>query len=139
MRIGTCIYVKHSVEAVALYLEAFGLQLGYHVLNPNGSYYHSELYKGEQELLSVVEATSDQPESQTVQLCVVFDTEEEVRKAYTLLCQNGRIETPIGPLPWSPCAASLVDRFGVYWYLSAPQHYPDPDFDPTAPWEPAAE
>jgi PhnB protein len=36
---------------------------------------------------------------------------------------------PIGELPWSPCAASIVDKFGVWWYLSAASHRPPEDYD----------
>lgn len=135
MRVGTGIYVKGSAEAVELYKEAFGLELGYHVLNPDGSYFHSELYRGEEEMLSVVESPIETHEDHTVQMSVVFDTEDEVHKAYELLSKEGKIETPIGPLPWSPCAASLMDKFGVWWYISAPQHHPADDYDPTKPWD----
>ena len=38
MRTGIGIYVKNSAEAVDLYKAAFGLELGYHVKNPDGSY-----------------------------------------------------------------------------------------------------
>lgn len=43
MEIDFGIYVKNSAEAVELYKEAFRLELGYHVKNPDGSYFHSEL------------------------------------------------------------------------------------------------
>ena len=35
MKTGIGLYVKDRVAAVALYREAFGLELGYHVLNPS--------------------------------------------------------------------------------------------------------
>lgn len=136
MRVGTGLYVKNSAEAVEVYKEAFGLSLGYHVKNPDGSYFHSELYEGEQEIFSVVEAPGGQRQERTVQVSVIFDDEDQVRKAYALLSEGGSVETPIGPLPWSPCAAVVTDRFGVWWYLSAPQHYPAEDYDPSVPWEP---
>ena len=136
MRITTGLYVKNSAEAVALYCEAFGLTLGYHVLNPDGSYFHSELYRGDQELLSVVEAADPPLGNHTVQVGVILDGEAEVRRAFSLLRPGGTVETPLGPLPWSPCAAVVLDRFGVWWYISAPQHYPPKEYDPAAPWTP---
>lgn len=136
MRIGTGIYVKDSVAAVELYRKAFGLELGYHVLNADGTYFHSELNRDGQEIFSVVEAAEDKPANHTVQISVILDSEAEVHKAYELLREGGVVETPIGPMPWSPCAAVVLDRFGVWWYITAPQHYPAPDYDPTAPWEP---
>ena len=137
MRIGTGLYVKNSVEAVALYREAFGLELGYHVLNPDGSYFHSELNRDGKEIFSVIEAQRGKAAEHTVQVSVILDSEDEVQKAFALLCEGGVVESPIGPLPWSPCAATVVDRFGVWWYISAPQHYPAADYDPMAPWDPS--
>ncbi len=137
MRVGTGLYVKNSAEAVALYKEAFGLELGYHVLNPDGSFFHSELYKDGEEIFSVVEAAHAESRDNTVQVSVILDNEAEVRKAYALLKEGGIVETPIGPMPWSPCAAVIIDRFGVWWYITAPQHQPPADYDPNAPWTPA--
>lgn len=135
MEIGTGLYVKNSVEAVELYKEVFGLELGYHVKNPDGTYFHSELYKNGREVLAVVESSNNHTEEHAVQLGVTFDSEDEVQKAYDLLKEDGIIETPIGPLPWSPCAASVIDRFGVWWYITAPQHHPPDDYNPNAPWD----
>ncbi|WP_143452697.1 VOC family protein [Konateibacter massiliensis] len=135
MQIGTGLYVKNSIEAVELYKEVFGLELGYHVKNPDGSYFHSELYKDGQEFLSVVESSDRQPEEHVVHLGVSFESEADVQKAYALLSEGGTIKIPIGPLPWTPCAAEVIDRFGVWWYITAPQHRPPDDYDPEAPWD----
>ncbi len=135
MKIGTGLYVKNSMEAVELYKEAFGLELGYHVKNPDGTYFHSELYKDGQEILSVVESSNNYIEENIVQLGMSFDSEAAVERAYALLSEGGTIKTPLGPLPWSPCAADVIDRFGVWWYITAPQHYPPEDYDPNVPWD----
>lgn len=137
MKIGTGLYVKNSVEAVELYKEVFGLELGYHVKNPDGTYFHSELNKDGQEILSVVESSNNYVKENIVQLSMSFDNEAEVEKAYALLSEGGTIKTPIGPLPWSPCAADVIDKFGVWWYITAPQHYPPDDYDPNVPWDPS--
>lgn len=137
MKLGIGLYVKNSVDAVELYREAFGLELGYHVKNPNGTFFHSELYKNGQEILSVVESSSDDKQEHIVQLCMCFDSEAEVQRAYALLSDGGTIKIPIGPLPWSPCAAEVIDKFGVLWYITAPQHHPPDDYDPNKPWDPS--
>ncbi len=132
MRAGIGIYVKNSAAAVALYLEAFGLELGYHVKNPDGSYYHSELWYEGTEILDVIESNKTEFTNNMVQVSMILDDAAAVQHAYDLLREGGTVETPIGPLPWSPCAAVLRDRFGVWWYISAPQHYPDESFDPAS-------
>ena len=89
MSLGVGLYVKNSREAVKLYQAAFGAELGYHVLNEDGGYFHSELMVDGDPVVSVCEQ-----------------------------------------LPWSPWAACLVDRFGVRWFLSLPNHRPPEDFKP---------
>ena len=130
----TCIgiYVKNSALAVELYKEDFGLELRYHVKNPDGSYYHSELCRDGEEIFDVIESPAQDLKDNIVQVSMILDGEAQVRKAFDVLKAGGVVETPVGPLPWSPCAAVLVDRFGVWWYLTAPQHYPSDDFDPAA-------
>lgn len=127
---GLGLYVKGSVEAVELYKEVFGLELGYHVKNADGSYFHSELYRGGKEVLSVVESTEDVHVDSVVCLGYTFDTEAEVRRAFELLQEGGRVKMELCELPWSPCAAEVIDRFGVWWYLTTPQHRPPEDFQP---------
>lgn len=134
MGIGTCVYVKNSKEAVELYMDVFGLELGYHVLNDDGSYYHSELNCDGQEFMSVVEKPENAGLVEHItQLSVAFNNADEVRRAYEKLKEGGIIDLEIGELPWSECAASVVDRFGVYWYISCCSHIPDDSFDPHEP------
>ena len=133
MRTGIGIYVKNSAEAVELYQRAFGLELGYHVKNADGSYYHAELWRDGAEILDVVEADCPSPRDDIVQVYMILDGKDEVQNAFDQLRVGGTVLTPLGPLPWSPWAAALKDRFGVWWYISMPQHYPGEDFDPAAP------
>jgi len=129
MGIGIGVYVKNSQDAVKLYLEVFGLELGYHVKNPDGSFFHSELNRNGECFLSVVETSKNNVEESLVQLGYEFDSPDEVRHAFELLQEGGRVDMPIGELPWSPCAASVVDKFGVWWYLSSASHRPPEDYD----------
>lgn len=133
MRIGTGIYVKNSLEAVDFYIKAFGLNLGHNVKNEDGSYYHSELYKDDEHIFSVVEGKGSEEES-IIQLSIEFDSSDEVKRVYDTFCNDGAtVDMPIGELPWSSCAASVVDRFGVWWYFSSLSHIPADDFDPKKP------
>ena len=127
---GLGLYVKNSVEAVELYREVFGLELGYHVKNADGSYFHSELYRDGKEVLSVVESTDDVHANTVACLGYTFDTEEALHHAFDRLSEGGKVKMPIQELPWSPCAAEVIDKFGVWWYLTTPQHRPPDDFQP---------
>ncbi len=129
--IGIGIYVKNSPQAIALYQAAFGLELGYHVLNKDGTYFHSELSRSGEPFCSVVEARQDTyTQQQPVELGVTFDDRDALERAFSLLSDGGRVELSIRELPWSPCAATVFDRFGVRWFLSLPQHKPADDWTP---------
>lgn len=131
MRAGIGIYVKNSAAAVELYKRAFGLELGYNVKNSDGSFYHSELCRNGEEIFDVIESPDKEQHDNIVQVSMILDGEAEVHTAFNALSEGGSVQLPVSPLPWSPCAAVLRDRFGVWWYLSAPQHYPDGDFKPS--------
>ena len=129
--IGIGLYVKDSPRAAALYQAAFGLELGYHVLNKDGTYFHSELLRGGEPFCSVVEAKQDTyARVHPIELGVDFDDRSKLERAFALLSDGGRVELPIGELPWSPCAAIVIDRFGVRWFLSMPQHRPAEGWSP---------
>lgn len=101
------IYVKNSPEAVEWYKSASGRGLGYHVLNDDGTYFHSELTKHSESFCSVIETKSVvyDPIGRT------FETRGELEHAFSVLRDGGKVEMDIRELPWSPCAAiDLSDR-----------------------------
>lgn len=128
MKIALQAYIKGSVEAIEFYQKAFGATLGYNVRNDDGSYMHAELYLDGQLLLALSEAKSDvgnenmkrysPTDYPTMNFSVNLENEEAVKKAYDILIEGGNILLPLGPLPWSTCCANVVDRFGVFWYIS---------------------
>ncbi|MBQ8618744.1 MAG: hypothetical protein IJ418_14700 [Clostridia bacterium] len=128
--IGHTIYVKCSAQAVPLYQEVFGLALGYHVKNADGGFFHSELCSGEQPVLCIAETSEAQPTNNIVCLGMTLENADAVRRAFTQLSDGGTVRMALTKLPWSPCCAEVIDRFGVWWYLTAPQHRPDDGFDP---------
>lgn len=129
MEIGIQAYVKGSIDAVELYKKAFGVELGYNVRNPDGSYFHAELMLNGKVFLAVSEigenfCTDVIPKYPNMNFGIVLDDEKTVRKAYSVLSEDAAICTPLRALPWSDLSADIVDRFGVYWYLTVPQHRP---------------
>lgn len=125
--VGIGLNVKGSVRAVELYCEAFGLELGYHVKNEDGTFFHSELMKNGEPQLAVVE-TEDRGGSGAVTLGIEFASPEELRRAFDILSKTGEVTMDICELPWCPCASEVTDEFGVRWYLSVAQHRPDDSF-----------
>lgn len=129
MRLGATLYIKNTMEAVEFYKEAFGLNLGYFEKFPDGTYIHAVLCKDGEEMFAVSEShneslveimlKSDLKQSRpTMSYSLDFSSEDEIKKAYEMLAAEGTVLLPLGPLPWSACAAEVVDKYGVYWYIS---------------------
>ncbi len=60
MNLGATLYVKNSIEAVEFYIEAFGMTLGYHAKNSDGSFLHAELLKGGKPIFAVSENNDEE-------------------------------------------------------------------------------
>ena len=128
MKLGATLYIKNTVEAVGFYQEAFGLTLGYHEVYPDGTFMHAELHKDGKEVFAVSESRNDtlvnlmlasdlKDARPTMCFGINFESDEEVKKAFDKLSENGTILLPLGSLSWSPYCAEVVDQYGVYWYL----------------------
>ncbi len=129
MKLGATLYINNTVEAVEFYQEAFGMTLGYYEKFPDGTFMHAVLLRDGQEVFAVSESQNDafvnvmltsslKGSRPTMSYSIDFVSEDEVRKAYSVLAVGGKVLLPLGSLPWSSCCAEVVDKFGVYWYIS---------------------
>lgn len=132
MNLGATLYLKNSVEAVEFYMDAFGMTLGYHARYDDGTFLHAELQKGEVSIFAVSESKDEEivramlaAKQPTMSLGINLDDEAELKHAYQTLSDGGHILRELGELPWSPCTADVVDRYGVCWYIYVSQHRPD--------------
>lgn len=132
MNLGATLYVKNSVEAVEFYREAFGMTLGYNAKNGDGSFLHAELLKGGESIFAVSENNDEEivrsmlaSMRPTMSYGINLDNDADLNHAYKILVEGGHILRELGSLPWSPCSADIVDKYGVCWYLYVSQHRPD--------------
>ena len=44
--------------------------------------------------------------------------EEAVQKAFNILSDGGVVIEPIKEVPWSKCCATVIDKYGVCWWIS---------------------
>lgn len=58
------------------------------------------------------------PESQRISISVETG-EAEVRNAFAVLAERGRIDMALSETFYSPCAGVVFDQFGVMWHLVA--------------------
>lgn len=54
-------------------------------------------------------------------LTVMFDTKEEVQRAYELMKDGSQTIYPMEATPYSSCRVVFVDRFGIRWGIMTEQ------------------
>jgi PhnB protein len=115
------IYVKGRDEAIEVYKRAFNATLGFHEINPDGTFGHVELDVDGQAIAvgEDHEGSDERITGNTMQYCLHFGDGEDdkVRNAYEVLKEGGTVNYPLGPSIFSTCATDLVDKFGVRWCL----------------------
>jgi PhnB protein len=132
MILGATLYVKNSIEAAQFYCNAFNMTIGYNAKHENDTYLHAELEKDGNSIFAVSESSDEAVKEMmlsvhqpTMSLGINLGSTKELYHAYSELIKGGHIIRSIGPLPWSPCSADVVDKFGVCWYIYVSQHRPD--------------
>ena len=123
----TQVYVKNSAEAAKHYCNAFGAEITCEFWNAERTAYeHCELSVNGEGFLALAEAKNPGDVSLVHKLkwetmtFNVFEmgTEAAVHHAFDLLTDGGVVLQPIGALPWNPCNATVIDKYGVCWWIA---------------------
>ncbi len=123
----TQVYVKNSMEAAKTYCMAFGAEITFDIKNDSGTAYeHCELSVNGEGFLAIAEAANPCDVSfvhkmkwETMTFNVFeMGTEENVLQAYNVLRDGGVVIEAIHEVPWSKCCATVIDRYGVCWWVS---------------------
>ncbi len=123
----TQVYVKNSIEAAETYCKAFGAEITLEMKNADGTEYeHCELSVDGEGFLAVAEAKNPcdvefihKMKWETMTFNVFeMGTEERVRRAFDVLSDGGAVLDEIHELPWSKCCATVIDKYGVCWWIA---------------------
>ena len=123
----TQVYVKNSVEAAQHYCNAFGAEITRAFWNADHTEYeHCELSVNGEGFLALAEAKNPCDVALVHQLkwetmtFNVFEmgSEEAVRHAFDVLSEGGVVLQPVGALPWNSCNATVIDKYGVCWWIA---------------------
>ena len=126
MKCYTQVYVMNSMEAAETYCRAFGADVTFAIKSETGtSYEHCELSVNGKPILAVAEASK--PYDVTVIHRMKWQTmtfnafelgsEDAVRNALDVLRDGGVVLEEIHELPWSKCCATVMDRYGMCWWI----------------------
>ncbi len=123
----TQVYVKNSFDASKTYCKAFGAEIALEMKNDTETAYeHCELTVNGEGFLAIGEAKNPcdislihkmKWETMTFN---VFDmgSEEAVYNAFNVLSDGGVIINAVNEVPWSRCCATVIDKFGVCWWVA---------------------
>ena len=113
------VYINGTISEVEFYKRAFVAQLGRTGKNEDGTYMHAEIIKDGKCIMYLSEK-ADSIIGNSMQFCLTFNgNKSAVEVAYNVLSKDCR-ETgmPLGNFPWGSYGASLVDKYGVDWYIA---------------------
>ncbi|MEZ3453985.1 MAG: hypothetical protein K1W17_06405 [Oscillospiraceae bacterium] len=123
----TQVYVKNSIEAAETYCKAFGAEITLEMKNADGTEYeHCELSVDGEGFLALAEAKNPcdvefvhKMKWETMTFNVFeMGTVERVRRAFDVLSDGGAVLEEIHELPWSKCCATVIDKYGVCWWIA---------------------
>ena len=126
MKCYTQVYVMNSFEAAETYCRAFDVEVSFAILNEAGTAYaHSELSVNGEPFLALAEAAEcydvqaiHRMKLQTMTFnAFELGSEVAVQRAFDVLREGGVVLEGIHALPWSHCCATVIDRYGVCWWL----------------------
>ncbi len=123
----TQVYVKNSIEAAKTYCNAFGAEISVEFKNSSGTEYeHCEISVDGEEFLAISESQNPcdiefihKMKWETMTFNVFeMGTEEKVHHAFDVLRDGGVVIEAIHEVPWSKCCATVIDKYGVCWWLA---------------------
>ena len=126
MKCYTQVYVMNSMEAVETYCRAFGAEVSFAIKNEAETIYeHCELSVNGEPILAVAEAAEPYDVSVIHKLqwqTMTFNafelgSEDAVKNALSVLREGGVVLEEIHELPWSKCCATVIDKYGVCWWV----------------------
>lgn len=127
MKCYTQVYVMNSIEAVETYCKAFGAKVTFEIKNDaQTAYEHCELSVDSEPILAVAETPKSYDVNVIHQLkwqTMTFNAFElgsadAVKNAYDVLSEGGVILEEIHEVPWSKCCATIIDKYGVCWWIA---------------------
>ena len=126
MKCYTQVYVMNSIEAVETYCRAFGAKVTFEIKNDaQTAYEHCELSVNGEGILVVAEASEAYDVSVIHRMkwqTMTFNAFElgsidAVKNAFDVLSEGGVVIETIHELPWNKYCATVIDRYGVCWWI----------------------
>ena len=83
--------------------------------------YHSELVFGGYRIIMSDHVDIEFQTCYSNFLTIMYDTKEEVQRAYEVMKEDSKTIYPLEATPYSSCRVVFVDRFGIRWGIMTEQ------------------
>jgi PhnB protein len=111
------IFVDNCLHIMEHYQGIFGGEISNIQKTEDGKCLHAELHLGSS-IIHFSDTFSKVQTGDQVRIVLQCESEEEIRKAYEALSQEGKITLELQETFWGAIHANLVDRFGIGWLLN---------------------
>lgn len=122
-------------DAIRTYAKAFGGKINclvtyreandpaYALLNDEQKnyIYHAELILGAQRIIMSDQTDIEFQTCYSNFLTIIYDTKEEVQRAYEIMKEGGKTIYQMEATPYSSCRVVFVDKFGIRWGIMTEQ------------------
>ena len=83
--------------------------------------YHAELVLGDQRIIMSDHADIEFSVCYSNFLIIMYDTKEEVQRAYEIMKEGSKTIYEMEATPYSSCRVVFVDKFGIRWGIMTEQ------------------
>lgn len=83
--------------------------------------YHSELVLSNQKIIMSDHVDIEFQTCYSNFLTIMYDTKEEVQRAYEIMKDGSKTIYQLGATPYSSCRVAFVDKFGIRWGIMTEQ------------------
>jgi PhnB protein len=117
-------------EAMTFYKACFGGELTLQTVDgtppedrcPDGSpkqIMHAMLMNNELVLMGTdMRLNNEFIRGNTIAMALYCNSEQEIRKFFHCLSENGQVTEPLAHKPWGALFGCLIDPYGIFWMLS---------------------
>lgn len=111
------VFINNCLQGMDYYKDLFGGEITNIQKSDDGRCLHAELHFGDS-IIHFSDAFNIVNQGDNVRITLECESEEEIRKVYDSLSQDGKVTFPLQQTFWGAIHANLIDRFGIGWLLN---------------------
>jgi PhnB protein len=111
------VFIDNCQNVMEYYQSIFGGDITNIQNKDDGRCLHAELHLGDS-IIHFSDTFGKILEGDNVRITLECESEEEIRKVYDAVINEGKITAPLQDTFWGAIHANVVDKFGIGWLLN---------------------